>query len=71
MHVPADLDVNADDPAMKLKLKIFGGPSAGEIYFYKQDQGDKRIIIGRTPDCDIRINDKLLSKAQASIAFSP
>jgi predicted component of type VI protein secretion system len=28
-------------------------------------------VIGRTPDCDIRINDKLLSKSQASISFDP
>jgi len=26
-------------------------------------------VIGRTPECDIRINDKLLSKNQASISF--
>lgn len=71
MHIPEDLDVNAEDSSVKLKLKIFGGPSAGEIYYYKQDFTGKKIIIGRTPDCDIRINDKLLSKNQASIAFSP
>jgi predicted component of type VI protein secretion system len=28
-------------------------------------------VIGRTPDCDIRINDKLLSKNQACITFLP
>lgn len=71
LHIPADLDVNADDPSIKLKLKIFGGPSAGEIYYYKQEYTGKSIVIGRTPDCDIRINDKLLSKSQASIAFDP
>ena len=27
----------------------------------------QEIIIGRTPNCDIRIEDKLLSKAQATI----
>ncbi len=26
-------------------------------------------MIGRTPNCDIRIDDKLLSKAQATIKF--
>jgi pSer/pThr/pTyr-binding forkhead associated (FHA) protein len=26
-------------------------------------------VIGRTPNCDIRIDDKLLSKAQATIKF--
>ena len=71
MHIPPDLDIHADDPSIKLKLKIFGGPSAGEIYYYKQDFTGKKIVIGRTPDCDIRINDKLLSKNQAHIAFSP
>lgn len=69
LHIPADLDINADDGTIKLKLKIFGGPSAGEIFYYKQDHSGKPIVIGRTPECDIRINDKLLSKSQASIVF--
>ena len=30
---------------------------------------DQEIVIGRTPNCDIRIEDKLLSKAQATIKF--
>lgn len=69
-HIPEDLDLDAEDDSIKLKLKIFGGPSAGEIYYYKQDMAGKRIVIGRTPECDIRINDKLLSKSQASISFN-
>ena len=71
LHIPPDLDINTDDGSIKLKLKIFGGPSAGEIFYYKADLNNKPIIIGRTPECDIRINDKLLSKSQASIAFAP
>ena len=71
MHIAPGLDIYADDPSEKLKLKIFGGPSAGEIYFYNQDYTGKKIVVGRTPDCDIRINDKLLSKNQAHIVFSP
>ena len=72
MHIPADLDVNLDDPSIKLKLKIFGGPSAGEVYYYKQGQHvENSITIGRTPECNIRINDKLLSKCQSSIKFVP
>ena len=59
--MPEDLDIHADEPSSKLKLKIFGGPSAGEIYFYKEE-AHRQITIGRTPDCNIRINDKLLSK---------
>ena len=72
LHIPADLDINLDDDTIKLKLKIFGGPSAGEVYYYKQGQNiEKSITIGRTPDCNIRINDKLLSKCQSSVLFSP
>ena len=51
----------------KLKLKIFGGPSNGEIHYF-QNEGQE-IVIGRTPNCDIRIDDKLLSKTQAHIVF--
>ena len=69
MHIPPDLNIHDDDPSFKLKLKIFGGPSAGEIFYHKQDFTGKQLVIGRTPDCDIRINDKLLSKNQATIAF--
>ena len=71
MHIPPDLNIHEDDPSFKLKLKIFGGPSAGEIYYHKQDFTGKKIVIGRTPECDIRINDKLLSKNQATISYSP
>ena len=70
LHLDPGLDINADDPSVKLKLKIFGGPSAGEIYYFKPDLSQRKIVIGRTPDCDIRINDKLLSKNQASISFA-
>lgn len=69
LHIPDDLDINADDDSLKLKLKIFGGPSAGEIFYYKMDAPCK-IVIGRTADSDIKINDKLLSKFQASIEYS-
>lgn len=30
---------------------------------------DQEIAIGRTPNCDIRIDDKLLSKLQATIRY--
>ena len=67
IHLQQGLDVYEEDGEYKLKLKIFGGPSAGEIYYYK-DEG-QTIIIGRTPECNIRISDRLLSKHQASIQF--
>ena len=70
IHIPGDLDFKTTEQNANLKLKIFGGPSAGEVYYYSSSALSKDIVIGRTPDCDIRINDKLLSKSQASIRFA-
>ena len=42
---------------------MFGGPNNGEIYEFNTNEmknGEKEILIGRTPDCDVKINDKLL-----------
>jgi len=71
LHIPSDLDIQEDDSTYKLKLKIFGGPSAGEIFYFREDHLRSPIVIGRTPECNIRINDKLLSKSQATITFAP
>ena len=52
-------------PYDTLKLKMFGGPNNGEVYEFNindMQSQDKDILIGRTPECDIKINDKLLSK---------
>jgi len=55
-------------PYDTLKLKMFGGPNNGEFYeFHANDIGDREILIGRTPDCDVKINDKLLSKVQSHV----
>ena len=54
-----------DEPHHTLRLKIFGGTNNGEVYEYNinEMEGGQRIIsLGRTPECDIKINDKLLSK---------
>lgn len=52
---------------MKLRLKIFSVVKADqpEVFCFQNEM--QEIIIGRTPNCDIRIEDKLLSKAQATI----
>ena len=57
-------------PYDTLKLKMFGGPNNGEVYEFNFDECrnyDKHILIGRTPDCHVKINDKLLSKIQSHI----
>ena len=60
--------ITGEDDAQKgarLKLKIFGGPTSGEIFYFKNE--GQEILVGRTPNCDVRIDDKLLSKTQCHI----
>jgi len=57
-------------PSESLKLKMFGGPNNGEVYEFNindMQNCDKHILIGRTPECDVKINDKLLSKVQCHV----
>lgn len=42
----AALDFAENDDLHRLKLKIFGGPCAGDVYFFKND--GQEIVIGRT-----------------------
>jgi hypothetical protein len=61
-----------EGPHHTLKLKIFGGANNGETYQYHIDSmqdGVREIHIGRTPECDIKINDKLLSKVQSTVVL--
>ena len=54
-----------EGPHHTLRLKIFGGANNGEVYEYNiaaMQDGERTVLLGRTPDCDIKINDKLLSK---------
>lgn len=63
-HHPGETDESGQP---RLKLKLYGGPQNGEIFYFKND--GKEIAIGRTMSCDIRIEDKLLSKTQSTISF--
>ena len=47
----------------RLRLKLFGGPCTGEVYNFDAYECTTRIVtIGRASDCDVRIEDTLLSK---------
>ncbi|CDW73785.1 UNKNOWN [Stylonychia lemnae] len=60
-----------NESGMKLRLKLFGGPSTGEVfYFYpERDVEDQVIKIGRSKECDVMIEDQVLSKFQSHISF--
>jgi len=65
-------------PGKELQLKFVDGPKLDQIlYFfsiyYKYSTFSPRtklIKIGRTPDCDIRIDNKTLSRYQCGLYFS-
>ena len=50
---------------MKLRLKLFGGPSTGEVFYFKPDVDILKI--GRSTNCEVVIEDAVLSKFQATI----
>ena len=55
-----------------LKLRVFSAPERGENPDkYQCAHIDQRLVVGRSPNCDIRIEDELLSKAQGEIYFDP
>jgi len=68
--------VNIDKPVLKqgysrLRVKVYGGITAGEVlYFSAAEFFNNKITIGRDKTCDVFIDDKLLSKVQASIFYS-
>ena len=53
-------EMAAGDQHMKLRLKLFGGPSTGEVFYFKPDSD--MIKIGRSNNCDVVIEDAVLSK---------
>jgi len=55
----------------RLRLKTFGGPCSGEVFYFNATEFvEQKITIGRMHDCDVQIQDNLLSKKQASLVFS-
>lgn len=55
----------------RLRLKTFGGPCSGEVFYFNAAEFvEQKITIGRMHDCDVQIQDNLLSKKQTSLVFS-
>jgi hypothetical protein len=63
-----DSKVSNSQSNMKLRLKLFGGPSTGEVFYFKPDSDI--IKLGRSTSCDVAIEDAVLSKLQAHIYFN-
>jgi len=62
-------------PATKLRLKLFGGPSTGEVFYFRPEDDSISspiptvVKIGRSNACDVVIEDAVLSKLQAHILY--
>jgi len=52
----------------QLRLKIFGIANSGETFYFPVEK--KQIAIGRQSQCDIVIQDKLLSKIHSFVSYS-
>ena len=56
----------------RLRLKLFGGPCTGEVFFFNGNEFlSSQIRIGRMFNCEIQIEDSLISKYQCTILFNP
>jgi hypothetical protein len=64
------IPMKTPESAPRLRLKLFGGPSTGEVFYFSTDDiPDNRIRIGRHPMCEIPIDDGLISKVQFTIYY--
>jgi hypothetical protein len=62
--------VSADQT--RLRLKLFGEVCAGGVFFFTSSECTTNSIrIGRMHNCEVHIEDSLLSKYQASISYFP
>jgi len=56
-------------PPAKLKLRVFSVSKSDQPDLHCCQFEEQEVVIGRSPNCDIRVDDELLSKMQASISF--
>ncbi|CAI2370941.1 unnamed protein product [Moneuplotes crassus] len=60
--------VDRGDDIPKIRIKVFGGPNSGQV-FYSNGMDTDEIKIGRSNYCNISINDEVLSKYQSKIYY--
>ncbi|CAG9321255.1 unnamed protein product [Blepharisma stoltei] len=63
--------VKSNDSAfLRLRIKLFGARNTGDIFYFNEpDYRNSAIRIGRTPNCEIQIDDTLISKIQCTIYY--
>ncbi len=63
------LEDQGPDEVVQLKLRVFSVVKADTPDLYCCQHKDQVLVIGRSPNCDIRIDDELLSKMQATVVY--
>jgi len=61
--------LSSAQPPPKLKLRVFSVSRSDQPDLYCCQFEEQEVVIGRSPNCDIRVDDELLSKMQAAIHF--
>ena len=64
-----NISQSVPQPPPKLKLRVFSVSKSDQPDLYCCQFEEQEVVIGRSPNCDIRIDDELLSKVQATIRF--
>ncbi|CAG9328794.1 unnamed protein product [Blepharisma stoltei] len=65
------ISVIPSNPYPRLCLKVYGGKSAGELMFFEAHEYHvNQVFIGRDRDCNVCIDDALISKKQATVFYS-
>jgi len=64
-----ELESDDQESILQLKLKVFSVNKADMPDLYSVQNKNQLMVIGRSPNCDIRIEDELLSKMQSTIFF--
>lgn len=61
-YIVANLNQSNIDKVVQLKLRVFSVNRPDTPDLYSCQHKEQMLVIGRSPNCDIRIEDELLSK---------